>query len=170
MQEEAFCNFHSRSVRKFNLLVSFSLFYLVLHRCPSQWPLLWSHCSLTNCTPRRQKLVRTDITSCTHCTIPNEYPAGKKDSNTKTICQQNIIHGNVFDALYRNKVISPSFNKREILQSSLQKIQSNRNNTSFGAFTIYLALEEEGGMSQPRAISDSKSFFKILTAFCKNKT
>lgn len=124
---------------KFNLAILFiyslflSVFNLVLQRCPSQWPLLWSHCSFTKCIPRPQKIDRTKITSCIHCTIPEEYSATKKDSNTKKTCQKNIVNQNSFDALNNHIVISRPLTKRELCRASCNEYRSNyRNNISCG--------------------------------------
>ena len=52
-------------------------------------------------------------------------------------------------------------------KASLNECRSIKNDTPSGDFTIYLGLEEERGMSQPRSISDklSTNLFQNLTAF-----
>ena len=103
-----------------------------------------------------ENLERTEITSYIHCTNPAEYSAGKKGSNTKKIGQQNIIIQTVFDTLNSHKVIClVRLTNGRFGRAAYKEYGFNRNNTSFGDFTICLALEEERGMSQARTISDS---------------
>ena len=118
---------------KFKILVSFSLLSrsgtMSLAMATAMEPLLVYKAVFLDL----KKIDRTKIIRCTHYTNPEEYSAGKKDNNTKKICQQNIVNQNNFDTLHNHKVISRPLNKREICIASCNECRSiNRNNISCG--------------------------------------
>ena len=138
MQEETFCNFHA-----------ISEFPAVQQRCLSQWPLLCSHSSSTNCIPRSLKTKRTETAGklYIHCTISADYWASKRYINTKKICRQSITHFDVDLSSIKSEQLWYFSSAQHMgdLTEHLAEYRSVTNDTASGDFTIYLRLEEAEG-------------------------